>query len=423
MLRVLHTADWHLGQMFHGYDRDREHAVFLDWLLLTLAERRTDALLIAGDVFDSVNPPASAQRRFFNFLARAHAARPALQIVVTAGNHDAGARLEAPAGLLESLNITVVGTILRDEAGEIQFDRLLVPIKNARGEVAALALAVPFLRPADVPALPGADDCYLDGIREFYRRAVDAARKYCDRQAPRPALIALGHCHLQNAAESRDSERRIVIGGAEALRTDTFPPELAYVALGHLHQPQEFEGGRIRYCGSPLPLSFSEKDYAHRVVEWVLEDAGGSIATSLPAPKCSSLQRVPAGKAAPIEEVLQLLAEARFDPALPPEAHPFLEVRVLDDGPNPTRRRRIEQALEGKAVRLASIRLEAAPRVESTASDGVVAPALADLGSLDPEEILIEAHRERYGAAPDAALLAAFREILAAEAHCPGAST
>jgi exonuclease SbcD len=135
------------------------------------------------------------------------------------------------------------------------------------------------------------------------------------------------------------------------------------------------------------------------------------------------LQRVPAGKAAPIEEVLQLLAEARFDSALPPEAHPFLEVRVLDDGPNPTRRRRIEQALEGKAVRLASIRLEAAPRVESTASDGVVAPALADLGSLDPEEILIEAHRERYGAAPDAALLAAFREILAAEAHCPGAST
>jgi len=116
MLRVLHTADWHLGQSFHGYDRDYEHSIFLDWLVLMLTERRTDVLLIAGDIFDSVNPSATAQRRFFDFLARAHAASPTLQIIITAGNHDAGARLEAPSGLLESLNITVVGTVSRELA-------------------------------------------------------------------------------------------------------------------------------------------------------------------------------------------------------------------------------------------------------------------------------------------------------------------
>ena len=408
MLRILHTADWHLGQSFHDYDRDYEHAQFLDWLLHTLAERRTDVLLIAGDVFDSVNPSATAQRRFYDFLARAHTTLPALQIVATAGNHDAGARLEAPAELLESLRITVVGTVSRDEAGAIQYPRFLVPLKAVNGEVAAIAIAVPFLRPADVPEVPEAADFYLDGIRELYRCATEHAQ----REHPHATLIALGHCHMQDAAESRDSERRIVIGGAEALRTDIFPAHLAYVALGHLHRPQELDGGRIRYCGSPIPLSFSEKDYPHRVVEIVLD--GTVAATSVLVPKTAALQRLPANKAAPIAEVLQLLADAVFDSELPPEAHPFLEVRVLDDGPDPTRRRRIEEALAGKAVRLASIKLEPPPRSETSAQATAEAPALADLSALDPEEIALSAHRERYGTEPEPSVLAALREILAA---------
>lgn len=418
MLRLLHTADWHLGQTFHGYDRDYEHGLFLEWLLRTLAERQVDALLIAGDIFDSVNPSAAAQRQFFDFLARAHAASPALQIVITAGNHDAGARLEAPAGLLESLRIAVVGTVLRDAAGAIQYPRFLVPLKDAQGHVAALALAVPFLRPADVPEVPEAADAYLDGIRELYRRALEAAQTLREREYPQAALVALGHCHLQGAAESRDSERRIVIGGAEALRADTFPAVLAYAALGHLHRPQEFDGGRLRYCGSPIPLSFSEKDYTHQVVEVVLEDAVAARFTSLPIPKTATLQRLPADKAASIADLLQLLAETTFDANLPPEAHPFLEVRVLDDGPDPTRRRRIEEALAGKPVRLASIKLEPPPRsAEAMALAEAATPALADLSALDPEEILLAAHRERFGADPEPAVLAAFREVLASEAH------
>jgi exonuclease SbcD len=418
MLRILHTADWHLGQSFHGYDRDYEHSLFFDWLLRTLTERRIDVLLVAGDIFDSVNPSASAQRRFFDFLARAHAASPALQIVMTAGNHDAGARLEAPAGLLESLNITVVGTVSRDPEGAIHHHRFLVPLKDENGKVAALAIAVPFLRPADVPEIAGSPDFYLDGIRELYRCATEAARTLRDREHQGAVLVALGHCHMQHAAESRDSERRIVIGGAEALRADTFPAELAYVALGHLHQPQELDGGRIRYCGSPIPLSFSEKDYQHRVVEIVLDDAGNASITSVPVPKTAVLHRLPPDRGAPIAEILQLLGDAVFDAELPPEAHPFLEVRVLDDGPDPTRRRRIEQALEGKAVRLASIKLESPQRSDETAKlDAGDAPSLADLGALDPEEIMLSAHRERYGTEPDPAMLAALREILAAEAH------
>lgn len=416
MLRLLHTADWHLGQSFHGYDRDSEHAHFLDWLLQTLVERRIDALLIAGDVFDSVNPPATAQRRFYDFLARAHAASPTLQIVLTAGNHDAAARLEAPAQLLESLHIRVVGTVPRDAAGELQPERFLIPLKDVGGQIAALALAVPFLRPADVPMVAESNDFYLDGIRELYRRTVEAAQTLRDRDHPHAVLVALGHCHMQDAAESRDSERRIVIGGAEALRTNTFPANLAYVALGHLHRPQQLDGGRICYSGSPIPLSFSEKDYPHRVVEVSIDDAGNVATSSVLVPQTTAMLRLPTGPARPLAEVLPVLADFPFDPTLPPTAHPFLEVRVLEDGPDPARRRRIELALDGKPVRLASIKLESPASREATPALAS-APTLADLGSLDPQEIVASAHRERYGTEPDPTLLAALREILAQEPH------
>lgn len=421
MLRILHTADWHLGQIFHGFDRDYEHGLFLDWLLRTLEERQTDVLLIAGDIFDSVNPAAAAQRRFYNFLACAHAALPRLQIVLTAGNHDAGARLEAPAGLLESLNITVVGTVPRDADGVLQYRRFVAPLRDVQGQVVALALAVPFLRPADVPEVVEAVDAYLDGIRELYRRVVEVARTLREQEYPQAVLLGLGHCHIQGGEESRDSERRIVIGGAEALGTDTFPTELAYVALGHLHRPQQFEGGRLHYCGSPIPLSFSEKDYEHRVVEIVLDDAGAATFHSVPIPRSAALQRLPAQQAVPIAELLQILAETIFDDSLPPEAHPFLELRVVDDGPDPTRRRRIEEALAGKPVRLASIKLESPPRPAAPLEASVAElPTLADLSALDPEEILLAAHRERYHTEPETSVLAAFREILAAEAHPTG---
>lgn len=416
MLRILHTADWHLGQSFHGYDRDHEHGCFLKWLQGMLTERRPDALVIAGDVFDSVNPPASAQRLFYDFLARAHTDHPGLQILLIAGNHDAAGRLEAPAELLQSLNITTIGLIDRDDLGEIKIEKLLVPLKDATGQVSGIAVAVPFLRPADVPAVSEAADAYLDGIRELYRRAVEAAKNLREKLNPQAALLALGHCHMQNGTESRDSERRIVIGGAESLRAEIFPPELAYVALGHLHKPQELDGGRIRYCGSPIPLSFSEQDYDHRVLEVTFENRLMTGVMALPIPKSALLQGVPR-KAATISEVLRILGETPFDATLPPEAQPFLEVRVLDDGPDPTRRRCVEKVLEGKPVRLASIKLESPQRPAS--QDGTVEASmanLADLSTLDPEQIMASAFKEKYHAEPDAEILRVLREILVTEA-------
>ncbi|MEI6715816.1 MAG: exonuclease subunit SbcD [Verrucomicrobiota bacterium] len=413
-LKLLHTADWHLGQSFHGFERDYEHAAFLDWLIQQIGITKPDVLCIAGDIYDSVNPPATAQRRFFNFLANAHTCHPPLQIILIAGNHDAAARLEAPAPLMESHNTRVVGTVSRLPDGEIDYQKLLVPLKNAAGVTSAIAILAPFLRPADLPQVPQTTDSYQGGIQEFYRRATEAAVELRSSLHPEAAIIGLGHLHMQNASESRDSERRIVIGGAEAVTESAFPESLSYVALGHLHKPQSLANGRIRYSGSPIPLSFSEKDYQHSILELCFDGESlqnaTPIVTPIPIPKAVPLLRLPTKGALPIHELLLQIDETSFGDSLTPETFPFLEIRVLDDGPDPTRRNRIEKALAGKPVRLTSIRLESPSRPET-----LVAPAFStittDLANLDPEQILIEAHRERFQKEPDPSLLESLREI------------
>jgi len=414
MLTFFHTADWHLGQSFYGFDRDYEHRRFLEWLLAELQSRRPDAMIVSGDIFDSVNPSATAQHRYYSFLAAAHRTVPDLQIVITAGNHDAGARLEAPAELLNSLNIQVVGTVTRDKQGHPELDRFLVPLRDRHGQVCAIVLAIPFLRPSDVPVIADVTDPYLDGIRELYRRTTEAAAKLREQLCPNGALIAMGHCHLSGGMESRDSERRLFIGGAEAITPDMFPTELSYVALGHLHRPQQFCGGRIRYSGSTIPLSFSEASYPHQILHGKLEGNNLTGVEEILIPRTTPLISVPNSGCAPVEQALQELQAFVSDSTLPPELHPFLEVRIQEEGPDPARRRRIEEALTHKAVRLATIRVENSLRSKlELTEDSVVQET--DLKSISPEEIFLNAYMERYGQAADESLILAFREILLQE--------
>lgn len=421
MIGLFHTADWHLGQIFHSYDRDYEHAAFLAWLIERLVARRPHALLLAGDVFDTVNPSAQAQRRFFDFLAEVHRKLPELQVVLTAGNHDAAARLEAPGALLHALNIRVVGTVPRQADCTPDYSRFLVPLRGDTGQVEALVLAVPFLRPADVPVVPDAADPYLDGIRALYHDLTRHALTRCESEHPGAALIALGHCHLAGGQETNDSERRLVIGGAEALRPDTFPADLAYVALGHLHLSQSFDAGRIRYCGSPIPLSFSEENYEHQILEVTL-DAGRAKVTPVHVPRTVPLFRLPRGRAsAPLAELLTDLEKFPLASATAPASWPYLELNVLDDGPDPTRRRQIETALETRAARLAAIRLHPPVRLATDAAAAdqalLIAPRDASaLQALDPLALVSEYHRQRYGRESDLELLSCLREILLAAA-------
>lgn len=397
----IHTSDWHIGQVFHGFERIAEHRKFLDWLLDTLACRQPDALLIAGDIFDHANPSGQAQSLFYRFLGQARNACPAMDMVIIAGNHDSAARLEAPHPLLTGLNIHVIGRL--DPHADP--DKALIPLTRADGRIGAWCLGVPYLRPGDVPRIEGEDSLqrYPRGIAETYRRHVQAA---LHRRDPDQALVAMGHLHARGGTTSEDSERRLVIGGEEAVDAGIFAEELAYVALGHLHLAQTVGNtDHIRYCGSPLPLSFSETRYPHQIVEIRLNGAGLSGIEPIPVPRPVDMLRIP-DTPEPLERVLQRLTDTDFGTPQP-GFESWLEVRVLLEGPEPGLRRHIEQALEDKPVRLVKI----TPSVQHSPASTTEAPTALELRLDQPHALFERCHIDRYGTAPDATLMALFAAL------------
>jgi exonuclease SbcD len=407
-MRLLHTSDWHLGQTLHHFDRSYEHQCFLDWLVATIVAEQADVLLIAGDVFDNANPSAAAQRQLYRFLQQARARAPQLQVVIIAGNHDSAGRLEAPGPLLEAHGATVVGNVVRGADGEIDLERLLVPLHDRAGVLKAWCLAIPFLRPGDLPRVEaGAEGAapYLHGIALLYQQAYALAQSKC---ANGEAVLAMGHCHMVDGQASQDSERRIVIGGTEALPATMFDPTLAYAALGHLHLAQRVgKKEHLRYCGSPLPLSFAEVGYQHQVLRIDLDGCRARAIASLPVPRAVELLRVPA-QPAPLAEALAALAALELAD-LPPHAQPFLEVRVLLDAPEPGLRAQVEAALAGKPVRLAKI--EPTRRV-TTAAPAADAMTLDQLAQLQPDDIFRRLYRQRFDADAPGDQLAAFAELM-----------
>ncbi len=399
-MRLIHTSDWHLGQTLHGQDRDYEHAQFLAWLLDQLITHQPDALLIAGDIFDTVNPPLKAQERLYDFTVRAHEKLPQLDIVMIAGNHDSGGRIELPGPLMKRLNAHAIGRISWIAENQLDHNRLLVPLHNAKGEIAGWCLALPFLRPAEVTGGEAGDD-YMLGIRHVHHHLISAAE--AGRQ-PGQALIAMSHAHMAGGAVSEDSERNIVIGNAEALPASLFPEPIAYVALGHLHKPQKVAGQeRIRYSGSPLPLSFGEINYPHQVLLVSFDGDRLASVEALPVPRAVEMIRI--GRA-PLAEVISQLE------ALPPvglfaENLPWLEVRVQLDEPMPDLRQRIETAITGKACRLVRIANEYRG-VRGEAESEV----LLGLDQITPQELFTRAWEEQFGNPPDEQAMDDFASLL-----------
>ncbi len=333
---LIHTADWHIGQNFYGYERYGEHRHFLDWLENTLVERRADVLLVTGDVFDGPNPPAKAQQLYYRFLHRVNQRLPELQVVITAGNHDSAARLEAPNPLLEALNIKVVGAVhygeaegeagavgtpgLADTAAALEgaARRLLVPLYGASGEVEVCCVAVPYLRQGDYPPA----DTYDEGVRHLYAALAEAAR----RQYGGKPIVMTGHLHVLGAAVSeRDRSERVVIGGLDGVSDAIFPSDVAYGALGHLHRAQRVAGrDNVRYAGAPVPMSFVEKRNAQSVSCIEIKD-GHTVISLLPYEPKVALLSVP-DQPGDLGEILACLAEL-------PEGEvtansPYLEIKV-----------------------------------------------------------------------------------------------
>ncbi len=253
-MKVLHTSDWHLGQKFHSREREEEHRFALDWLADTIAEEAVDLVIVAGDVFDIGNPPNYARALYYGFFKKLRRSK-CRHIVITAGNHDSPHMLDAPKELLQLLDIHVIGAATPDPADEV------LVLKNEKGEPEAVVAAVPFLRDQDLRrAISGETgeeriDRVKAGILAHYEAVGKAAEAHQQLNVP---IIATGHLYATGAVAS-DKQENIYLGNLENIRAGQFPGVFDYVALGHIHRAQAIGGEEhIRYCGSLIPLSFSE---------------------------------------------------------------------------------------------------------------------------------------------------------------------
>lgn len=412
-MRLIHTSDWHLGQTFHGFDRQLEHQLFLDWLLDQIVGEQPDVLLIAGDVFDTANPSATAQKQLYHFVTQAKQSKPNLQIIMIAGNHDSAGRIEAPSPLLQVMGIDVIGTVKRDVSGEIDVSTLVFPLRNHSGETSGWCLALPFLRPGDLPKIPDSTDQYTDGVTELYRRALNHALEL--RGEANQPIVGMGHLHLTGGVTSELSERRLIVGGNEALPASIFGSELAYVALGHLHKAQRVGAEHIRYCGSPLPMSFSEVNYQHQALR--IDFDGNTIRQieSLKIPRNVELLRIGAttdSATLSVDKVLRQLMEMDLSPANP-DLQPFVEVSFVLEQPEPDLKHRVELALADKPVRLARIQTRTTSANQS--NSGI--SSLHDMEQLTPEQVFQSLYARKYTDPMPDELRNAFSQIATQALH------
>ncbi len=244
-LRLLHTSDWHLGRSLHEESLLADQAWALDRLEQLVDDVHPDALVVAGDVYDRAVPPPEAVSLLDDFLTRI--GRRRVPVVLIAGNHDSPERLSFAARLLEPGGIHLRGGL----------ERASVPVEIA-GK--GLVYAVPFVEPERVRDAAGDDT--LRGHAAATEHVLAQVR--ADRARRDLPAVLVGHAFVQGGVATPDSERPCAVGGAGVVPPTSFDG-FDYVALGHLHAPQEVAPS-VRYSGSLLKYSFSEADQEKGVV-------------------------------------------------------------------------------------------------------------------------------------------------------------
>lgn len=351
-VHFFHTSDWHLGQLFHNYSRHFEHEKFLTWLLKQILEKQPHALLIAGDIFDIVNPSSASQKQLYQFLARAHEIAPHMQTLMIAGNHDSGYRIEQVDPLLEKYNAKAVGIIQWTEDKQLNLDHLILPIYDKNRTIVAWCVALPFLRPAEITGFNEHTQDNESAICYLHKTLIEEAKR---RKTHEQALIVMSHAHMQGGQES-DSERCIVIGNQDALSTDLFHKDVDYVALGHLHKPQKVGHTHIRYSGSPIPLSFSELHYKHQVLDIHIDPNQVTqdqiTYEKLIIPRSITLHALKGE----LKEIFHQLENLPSEGSLPVDEREFVDIEYYSYTPPPLNlRQQIEELLPKQRYRLTRI--------------------------------------------------------------------
>lgn len=332
-MRIIHTADWHLGQFFYTKSRAAEHQAFLDWLRGQVTDHRVDAIIVAGDIFDTGSPPSYARELFNRFIVELQPS--GCQLVILGGNHDSVAVLNESRELLACLNTRVIAAASEDPRQQVLL------LNRREGEPGALLCAIPYLRPRDITTsqagLSGQQkqQSLLDAITHHYQQCWQEAVKQRKSLMLTLPIIATGHLTTVGVTTS-DAVRDIYIGTLDAFPAQAFPPA-DYIALGHIHRAQRIAGTEhIRYSGSPIPLSFDELGKEKSV--FMVDFADGKLrhVEPLTVPQFQPMQMIKGS----LEEIACQLAAI----APPPDGKAvWLDIEVATNGWLNDLQRRIQE--------------------------------------------------------------------------------
>jgi len=350
-MKILHTSDWHLGRSLYGRKRYNEFTEFLNWLSATIENESIDALLVAGDIFDTSTPSNRAQELYYRFLCKVSGSC-CRHIVVIAGNHDSPSFLNAPRELLRALNVYVVGQVTENPEDEV----LVLTDKQNLPE--AIICAVPYLRDKDIRtarAGESIDDKHtklVQGIKNHYADVCAIAEqkqiefaKSCHSDVP---IIAIGHLFTSGGKMiDGDGVRKLYVGSLAHVGEDAFPASIDYLALGHLHIPQSVgKAKHIHYCGSPLPMGFGEVTQNKKVIVVSFEGTTPTI-RDVKIPCFQALERIVGS----LDDIHSKIAQLKQD-----DSRAWLEIEYTGNDIINNLSETVDEALADSAMEIRRIR-------------------------------------------------------------------
>ena len=240
-MKILHTSDWHLGHTLYNYDRTEEQMVMLLQMVNIVKEEQPDVFLLCGDVYHTPQPSAAVQTMFTNALVQIRDANPGMTIVITAGNHDSGSKHDIFRTPWKALKVYTVGTIDANQKEELVVE---VPGKG-------YIIAVPYVNERNMP-------------KGFFQELLDIVE---ERNADNLPVVMMAHTTVRGCDfAGHDNASEYTVGGIDSYDLDEMGTGYDYLALGHIHHGQFIHSGKhnVRYCGTPIPVSFDER-YMHSV--------------------------------------------------------------------------------------------------------------------------------------------------------------
>lgn len=388
-MRFLHTSDWHIGKPLRNRRRDDEYEAALAEVLDIAKREAVDCVLVAGDIFDSVAPPPEAERLVFDFFRELIGAR--IPAVVIAGNHDHPRRLNAFSRVLDLVQVHVRGEpVVADEGG-------MVEVASRDGSETAVVAALPWIserKVRDFESLMGAEHFgeYAEGVKQMMAHLCTGFRKDT-------VNILLTHVLLEDSkVGGPDSgERPIHMGQTYVVKTPMLPTSPQYIALGHVHMPQEFPLANAYYCGSLVQVDFGEAGQEKRVNIVDVKPGTKAKVDFVPLTSIKQLRNVGSHKeGVTLEQVRALAEEAGED---------YLKVFLKADAPAPGLAEQVRELLPN-AVDIVVQRPERGGEERRE-----------QLGRQTPGEMFTDYYRQTHSAEPPDELMTLFNQLYEELAH------